>query len=168
MSFLNNFLRKKDVPKVEAKALYIEALERQDYDTAIVLLRQAASQEDARAMGFLGVLTSLGRGIDKNHEDACAWFRQAAVRGDVRSQTVFGICLVNGLGVAKNHDEAAYWLFKAGMAGSLEAISALADLALADHSVVGKHFSEDQLCQLVRMLGKQHLLKTESPSSMIH
>lgn len=168
MSVLDDFFRFGDTHKEAPKARYIDALERRDYAAAVVLLRHAVRQEDATAMGFLGVLTALGRGIEKNAEEACAWFRQAAVRGDVPSQVVLGICMIKGLGVPKNHDEAAYWLFKAGVAGNQEAIKALADLAFIDHSVVGKHFTEDQLCNLVRMLGKRGLVERPSPSAMVH
>jgi len=141
-------------------AAYLAPLARRDYAAAVPLLKSAMNREDARAMGLMGALTALGRGVEKDPGDACAWFRQAANRGHVASQAALGMCLASGLGVARDNKEAAFWLYRAGKAGNMQAIEALGALAFSDHSVVGEHFTEDELCNLVlelRRVAKQKI-----------
>lgn len=157
MNFLDNLLGVSASHKDSAPAPYLLPLERRDYAAAVPLLKSAAAREDAQAMGFLAALTALGRGVEKNPEDACAWFRQAAHRGHVLSQAAFGMCLATGNGVALNRKEGAYWLYRAGQAGNLQAVEVLAALAYKDNSVVGEHFSEEDLCKLVMQLRKPAL-----------
>ena len=133
---------------------YDELLKRGDYAGAVPLLKAAVRQDDERAMGLMATLTAFGRGVEKDAEEACCWFRQAAVRGHVVSQAALGICLATGAGTRVDRDEAAYWLFRAGKAGNRQAIEALGAIAFEDHSIVGKHFTEEELCRLVVRLRK--------------
>lgn len=128
---------------------YYAPIEAGDYATAFPLLQQAMRQEDAHAMGVFAALVAMGRGIDQDPEEASAWFRQAAVRGDLFSQTAFGVCLATGFGVKQDISEAAFWLYRAGEAGHRTAILCLGDLALRDSSIIGKHFSQEQLRALL-------------------
>lgn len=128
---------------------YAEALNRRDYAAALPLLQQAIARDDARAMGAYAALLALGRGVEKNSQEAYCWFRQGATRGDVRSQVSLGMCLAGGTGTPIDRVEAGYWLYRAGKAGSLEAIAILGELSDRDHSIVGPHFSEDELIDLV-------------------
>ena len=121
-------------------------------------------------MGLMAALTALGRGVEKDPIDACNWFRQAANRGHVPSQAALGMCLAAGLGAPADNKEAAYWLYKAGVAGSMQAIEVLGALAYKDNSVVGPHFTEDELCRLVVSLRKANGLKGDSApaSTLLH
>ncbi len=170
MSFLDNFLGNDPSYKDKAVAPYIAPLERRDYVAAVPLLKDAMRREDARAMGLMAALTALGRGVEKDPIDACNWFRQAANRGHVPSQAALGMCLAAGLGAPADNKEAAYWLYKAGVAGSMQAIEVLGALAYKDNSVVGPHFTEDELCRLVVSLRKANGLKGDSApaSTLLH
>jgi TPR repeat protein len=144
-------------PKVvQTPASYLEFIENKDFAAALPLLTEAIRHNDARAMAFLGAMTALGLGLKADPEGASAWFRQAAVHGDVSSQTALGLCLASGLGIREDRQEAAYWLYKAGCAGNMKAIQSLAAVADQDPSIIGEHFSEDQLIELV-LRWKEHL-----------
>lgn len=149
MSFIDTLLGSgashDDVPN----HAYMLPLAKRDYATALPLLKSATARDDARAMGILAALYALGRGVEKDPVEACAWFRQSAVRGDAQSQTALGLCLANGKGTAANPKEAAYWLWRAAQAGVMQAISLLGALADRHPSVVGEHFSEDELCAML-------------------
>lgn len=150
-----NFLDKFFGGAAESKGgSYVEPLKRGDFTAAIPLLRSAIRKDDERAMGLMAALTAFGRGVEQNVEEACCWFRQAAVRGHVESQAALGLCLATGVGTRVDRHEAAYWLYRASKAGNRQAIEALGALAFKDHSIVGKHFSEDELCLLVTQLRK--------------
>ena len=151
MSILDSLLRKtaSDKDAEDRLPAYAEALDRRDYAVALPLLQQAIKKEDACAMGAYAALLALGRGVEKNPQEAYCWFRQGANRGDLKSQVSLGMCLAGGTGTPIDRVEAAYWLYRAGRAGSLEAISILAELSDRDHSIVGPHFSEDELIDLV-------------------
>ena len=170
MSFLDNFLGNDLSHKDKAVAPYIAPLERRDYAAAVPLLKDAMRRDDARAMGLMAALTALGRGVEKDPIDACNWFRQAANRGHVPSQAALGMCLAAGLGAKADNKEAAYWLYRAGKAGSMQAIEVLGALAYKDNSVVGEHFTEDELCKLVMQLRKQTQRANAAPavSTQLH
>jgi len=54
------------------------------------------------------------------------------------------------------------------VAGSMQAIEVLGALAYKDNSVVGPHFTEDELCRLVVSLRKANGLKgTSAPASTL-
>lgn len=131
-------------------ASYDLPLKRGDYAAAVPLLKE----DDERAMGLMATLMVFGRGVEQDAEEACCWFRQAAVRGHVVSQAALGICLATGTGTRIDRHEAAYWLYRAGKAGNRQAIEALGAIAFKDHSIVGEHFSEEELCQLVTRIRK--------------
>lgn len=164
MSFLDNFFGDA-TQEDKAPAPYVAPLLRRDYATAVPLLKDAMRREDAQAMGLMAALTALGRGVEKDPVDACNWFRQAANRGHVPSQAALGMCLASGLGAPANNKEAAFWLYKAGTAGNSQAIEVLGALAYKDHSVVGEHFSEEDLCKLVMRLKKMQSVTPPASSA---
>jgi TPR repeat protein len=143
---IKHFLGAKGIKK---PASYIRALEKKDYKAALPLIAEAIRRDDGQAMAFLGAMTAMGLGVEKDSKSACGWFRQAATHGNVASQAALGMCLASGIGIRKDRQEAAYWLYRAGCAGNMKSIEALAALAYQDASVVGEHFSEDQLVDLV-------------------
>ena len=58
---------------------YYAPLKAHRYAAAIPMLRHAvAAHDDAHAMSILGSLLAMGRGIERDEEEACAWFRQSA------------------------------------------------------------------------------------------
>lgn len=151
---MKNVLKALFQPNASAKdaqpdPAYVAPMKRRDYRTAAPLLLAAIAREDARAMGAYAALCALGRGVEKNPQEAYCWFLQGATRGDRKSQVALGMCHAAGMGTAANRKEAAYWLYRAGKAGSLQAIEFLSDLAFKDHSIVGPHFTEEELIDLL-------------------
>ena len=170
MNILDSFFGAGAFQEDAAPAPYVAPLERRDYAAAVPLLKAAMNKEDARAMGLFAALSALGRGVEKNPEDACAWFRQAANRDHVPSEAALGMCLAGGLGAPVDRKEASYWLYRAGKAGNMQAIEVLGALAYKDNSIVGVHFTEDELCKLVMQLRKLVTQNTVAPtvSSQLH
>ncbi len=170
MNILDSFFGAGAFQEDAAPAPYVAPLERRDYAAAVPLLKAAMNKEDARAMGLFAALSALGRGVEKNPEDACAWFRQAANRDHVPSQAALGMCLAGGLGAPVDRKEASYWLYRAGKAGNMQAIEVLGALAYKDTSIVGVHFNADELCKLVMQLRKLVTQNTVAPtvSSQLH
>ncbi len=163
MSFLDDIFGATSHHEDTAGPPYLAPILRRDFAAAAPLLKKAMQQNDARAMGLMAAMTALGHGVEKDPVDACCWFRQAAVRGHVPSQAALGMCLAAGLGTARDTKEAAYWLYRAGTSGNRQAIQVLGSLAYRDHSIVGPHFSEDDLCRLVRQLHKTTVKPATSP-----
>lgn len=128
---------------------YHDLLEREDYEGALPLLREAVRRDDARAMTALGSMLVVGQSIEQDVEEGVLWLRQAAVRGDLRGQYCLGSFLAAGLGVARNDEEAAFWLYQASRGGLRDAVEALSNLALRNPAVVGEHFSMDDLVVMV-------------------
>jgi TPR repeat protein len=169
-----------DKDPVEAGALFRQAAERGDVPSQAALgmclasgrgmpanneeaaywLHRAAKAFSMQAIEVLGSLVhgdnfEFGEHFTEDEAyDLSAWFRLEANRGQVAAQAALGMCLSLGLGAPVNNKEAAYWLYRAGKAGSNQAILFLGNLAFKDNSVVGPHFTEDELCKLVVKLRK--------------
>ena len=134
---------------VQGPPAYDNPLRHRDFSAALPLLRAAIAQEDARAMGAYGALCATGLGIEKNLHEAYCWFLQSAHRGDVPAQVALGMLLAGGLGTPINRTEAAYWLYRASLAGNQRAIKILEALTEKDHSVIGPHFTAEELYRLL-------------------
>ena len=143
------FNAKASVLDAQTDPAYAAPLSRGDFGTAAPLLLAAVTKGDAHAMGIYAAMRALGRGVEKNSQEAYCWFLQGATRGDMNSQIALGMCLAVGMGTTVDRKEAAYWLYRAAKAGSLQAIAILEDLAYMDHSIVGPHFTEDELIDLI-------------------
>ena len=136
---------------------YDAPLQRHDFSAALPLLRAAIAKDDARAMGVYGALYATGHGFEKDLNEAYCWFLQGAHRGDVPSQLALGMLLAGGLGTPINRSEAAYWLYRASLSGNQHAIQVLETLTEKDRSLVGPHFSEEELNRLLYSAMKNRL-----------
>ena len=143
--------------EANAAPVYDALLMRRDFSTAILILKAAIAEDDARAMGVYGALYATGHGVEKDMEEAYCWFLQAANRGDIPSQLVLGMLLAGDVCIPTNKSEAAYWLYRAALAGNWRAIKALEALTEKDRSVVGPHFSEEELNRLLYSAMKKRL-----------
>jgi TPR repeat protein len=88
----------KSDPAVKTAQKY---LDKGQIDKALVVLREAAGQGDAAAMGLLGTLYQLGLGIPTDNAQAADWFRKGAEGGDPTSMRALGVLYAAGAGVAK-------------------------------------------------------------------
>jgi TPR repeat protein len=127
----------------------MQALMRQDYTSALLPLRTAIAQSDARAMGLLGTLYMLGHGVAKDEKEAYLWFRQGAVRADLPSQIALGLSLAGGRGTPVNHSEAVFWLYQAARAGATVAMEMLGWLISRHPELVGEHFTQADVTAVV-------------------
>jgi TPR repeat protein len=93
-------------PLEDAKAAY----DRDEYATALRLLRPLADQGDDVAQYYLGLMHSNGQGVPQDYAEALKWFRRAADRGNIDAQINLGIKYALGWeGVPKNYAESAKW-----------------------------------------------------------
>ena len=69
----------------------VEALEREDYETAYKLFLPLAEQGDADAQFNLGVMYDEGDGVPQDYKEAFKWYRLAAEQGDAFAQFELGV-----------------------------------------------------------------------------
>ncbi len=95
----------------------VSALRRDDYATALRLLRPLAEQGDARAQFHLGALYNFGGGVPQDYVQAASWYRKAAEQGDAWAQINLGVKYEIGQGVPQNYAQAVSWYRKAAEQG---------------------------------------------------
>lgn len=139
---------------------FLTAVEAEDTDTVLGILKTESERGNPEAMAALAALYSTGRGgVQQSDTEAALWYRQAAVRGYVDAQALLGLALATGGGVEPNPEEAAYWLYLAATAGHEEALEWLADLVFQAPDVIGKHFSSTDLAKLLKAKGINEMRK---------
>ena len=92
-------------PLEDARAAY----DKQDYTTALRLLRPLAAQGDADAQFHLGVMYQVGQGVPQDYAQAVKWYRLAADQGDADAQMALGHMYDLGQGVPRDAVEAHKW-----------------------------------------------------------
>lgn len=168
MSFLDSLLSA--LPGTESKnaPAYLEPLLRRDFVSALPHLKAAMNRDDASAMGFYGAMCIMGLGVPKDHDEGVLWFRQAAVRGNPLCKATFGMCLAQGFGVERNEREATFWLFEASKDAVVPAMEFLCDMVMRNHSLVGEHFTEDELCEISLDLKRIYKVRLHPASKNMH
>ena len=144
---------------------FTRLLQDHQYAEALPLVQQAADNGDCVAMCALGAMYVLGHGIEADYAQAYRWFKMGAERGHIASQTALGMLLVKGVGAPRDYHQAAYWLYSAGKAGNMSAVEVLSALAYKDSSVIGPHFSEEELIHLVRAWKKSTIASMAATNS---
>ena len=92
-------------PREDAEAAFLK----QDYATALRLLRPLADQGDAWAQNSLGVMYRNGQGVPKDDAQAVKWYRLAADQGNASAQSLLGAMYASGQGVPKDYALAYMW-----------------------------------------------------------
>lgn len=105
----------------EGKRLYDE----KNFSEAFKYLHAAAQKGHPRAQCAMGVMYTLGEGVEKNMAEAAKWYRLAAEQGHAEAQYNLGWCYENGKGVEKNAAEAVKWYRAAAEQGHAEAFEAI-------------------------------------------
>lgn len=95
----------------------VDALDRNDPQTALREARQGAEQGDPRAQRLYGYMLLKGGGTKANPQEGLRWLRAAADQGDVIAKRELGAAHFFGTGIAKNIGEAALWYRKAAESG---------------------------------------------------
>ncbi len=91
-----------------------------DYPQAIELFRPLAESGHAAAQVSLGVMYSLGQGVEKNPLEAVKWFEKAAFQGNAFVQHDLGVRYFKGDQIPKNHLKAIKWWTMAAESGIAE------------------------------------------------
>ena len=140
-------------PKKPSQTDFQAALQADNFEKAISILKEECNRGNADAMTVLASMYSTGRAVEQTDEDAILWYRQGAVRGNAEAQALLGSFLASGRGCEPNLSEATFWLYKAAKAGCQEALDWLADLVLQEPDAVGPHFSWNDLTSLLKARG---------------
>lgn len=115
-------------------AIYIYAA-KEEYGTAIELLKKAAEAGDTVSMDTLGDIYMYGKlysaewgavwdGIEIDQQEAVRWYTKAADAGYDVSMYNLAECYFNGTGVQKSLESSLEWYRKAADAGNEEAMEA--------------------------------------------
>jgi TPR repeat protein len=94
-----------------------QAMEKNDYSTAVTELLPLARKGNASAQYYLAWMSHQGRGVPENNSAALAWARKAAAQGNADAEFLIGMLYAQGKGVARDDVEAARWFQKAGAQG---------------------------------------------------
>ncbi len=89
------------------------AVNRNDFATAIRIMRPLADQGNARAQRLLGMMYNAGWGVPKDDAEAAKWFRRAANQGDGDAQASLGAEYRDGRGVPQDYVHAYMWFILA-------------------------------------------------------
>ena len=98
----------------EAAAL----LEKGDYVAALARYRMLAERGSATAQVFLGWMHQLGRGVERDLEEAARWYKKAADAGSAEGQFYLGTLLCN----QEEYQQAIAWLERAASQDYMPAI----------------------------------------------
>ena len=93
------------------------ALEAEDYETAVPLLRTAADAGNDQAQLWLGNCYEAGTGVEQSSEEAVKYYRLAADQGFPVALFAVGDCYYLGTGVEKDPEAAREWYQKSLDAG---------------------------------------------------
>lgn len=120
----------------------VTAYERQEYDTALAIMRPLADQGHTEAQYFMGTFYLYGAGVEMNPGLANVWFRRAfdqwqteARQGKATAMVEVAMMLNTGIGVDRNTPKAIEWLNRAAELNSVEAWSELGNLYLVGDGV---------------------------------
>jgi TPR repeat protein len=94
---------------------------KEDYATALQLLRPLAEQGDPRAEYYLGKLYYVGGGVTESNVEAVNWYRKAAEQGFAMAQYDLGYAYEKGVGVLREVVNAHMWLNLAAAGGQRDA-----------------------------------------------
>jgi len=94
---------------------------KKDPARAYELLKSAAEQGHAGAIGGIGYFYANGIVVKADLAEAASWFRRGAEKGGAKAQVNYGLALLHGRGVLANEAEGVMWIDKAAAQGLPEA-----------------------------------------------
>ncbi len=95
----------------------LEAYLKEDFSTAVTMLRQSAELGYAKAQSLLGFCYAKGNGVEFSFKEAVKWYTSAAEQGDPEAQNKLGWCYQYGEGVEQSYSMAFDWNMKAALQG---------------------------------------------------
>jgi len=87
-------------------------------DALVAKTRASANMGVRKAQYNLGILYSLGKGVNQNDTEAFVWFCKSAEQGYSAAQFIVSGCYMNGVGVEQSDPHAAFWCKKAAKQGN--------------------------------------------------
>lgn len=96
------------------------------YDLSIDQLKVMASEGDAPAQIFLGVMYSKGESVPQDHAKALYWFEQAAAQNEPLAMFNIGVLHEHGHGLPIDLGKALWWYAQSAERGCLSAQHELA------------------------------------------
>jgi TPR repeat protein len=99
----------------------VAAMKRDDWATAMRLLRPLADQGDPAAQFYMGKLYYVGGGGSASNVEAVKWYRKAADQGHPIAQYDLGYAYEKGVGVLQDFVSAHMWLNLAAAGGQRSA-----------------------------------------------
>jgi TPR repeat protein len=85
------------------------ALQLKNYDEAARRFGKLARAGNPAAQFYMGRLTAMGLGVEKDLPKATEWYLASAKQGYVEAQALVGLHYMEGIGVAPSYAEAARW-----------------------------------------------------------
>jgi TPR repeat protein len=132
-----------DIPILETKAkegdpdaqfelarIYLRGSDgvRKDVIRSMELMKGAADQGHAEAMGGVGYFYASGTAVPKDDAAALTWFRKGAEAGGAKAQLNLGKMLTEGKGTEKNEVEGRKWIRTAADQGQVDAAFAMGQI----------------------------------------
>ena len=96
----------------------LAAYRRQDYDTAMRLLRPLAEKGKSNAQYDVGLMYAIGQGVPQDFAIAAKWYLKSAAQGDTDAMTNLGFMYEHGQGVRQDDAEAIRWYRSAAEQGN--------------------------------------------------
>ena len=96
-----------------------------NYALALKEIKPLALSGNRDAQHLLGLMYYMGRGIERDYQQAMAWHRKAARQGKPDAQYIVGAMYYTGNSVPQDQKEAVSWFRKAAEQGHAEAQHAL-------------------------------------------
>ncbi|MBA4382671.1 MAG: sel1 repeat family protein [Sideroxydans sp.] len=118
-----------------------QAMEKEDYPTALKEWKALAAKGDAEAQFQLGVMYGSGMGVESNIDTAVQWYSKAAKQNHAKAAHVMSIAYRGGQGVKKDEAASLEWLKKAAELGAPRAQNTLGDRYF-DGDGVAKDFAQ--------------------------
>jgi TPR repeat protein len=103
--------------------------------SAQAFIQQSAEQGDAKAQARLGAMYLLGRGVEKDEQQAFEWMLKAANQGHIEAEVVVAAMYDRGLGVKNDVKMATKWYEKAAAKGNSASMAILGKNDVAKGSV---------------------------------
>lgn len=123
------------------------AYSRNDYATAMRLLRPLADQGNGGAQTYVGMMNELGQGVPKNAAAAAEWYRKAADKGYPSAQGNLGALYAQGLGVPRDYVQAyKWWTLSAARTKTRE----VRDAAIQSRSQIATKMTPAQIAEAER------------------
>ena len=87
----------------------LEAAQNNDFDTAYGFWKKSSDLGDPASQFNIGLLYTMGLGVNQNYREAFKWFELSASQGLAEAQYHLGLLYFEGLGVKSSYKDSFYW-----------------------------------------------------------